>query len=57
MGLSLGSLSFSFSHLAAILQDLLIHSTDVYSILAIVLSEGFQDESGSSQASPSTGKR
>lgn len=57
MGLSLGSLSFGFSHLAAVLQDLLIRSTDVYSILAIVLSEGFQDESGSSQASQSRGKR
>lgn len=44
VGLSPGSLSFSLSHLAAIFQDLLIHSVDVYSILDLVLSKGFQDE-------------
>lgn len=44
VGLSPGSLSFSLSHLAAIFQDLLTHSTDVYAILDFVLSKGFQDE-------------
>lgn len=56
MDLSPGSLGVSLSHLAAIFQDLWIHSIDIYSVVDLVLSEGSRDESSSNQGSPLRGR-